>query len=177
MKILRIAYFAIVIAYVPLLFLIPLSPQDSTDTIVLPYILIWLLLLMVSICFYLLFIQLGVTIGRFLAPEQRLTSLVFGLIELAMITVSCVLMLCEKTDLGLCFAAGLLVLWLVDAIVCRRKLGFSRELRRPVTWIAAAVVTAMVLGGWAISDHISDTKNKPDPEEGNVAMIETDFVF
>ena len=164
---------AIALAYLPVILILPAIMQDPTATIKLPYVLIFLILLLYTLPFYVVYLGIYSLTSFLLDKKQisgfRKTLKIIGAILLSGTVISVIFI--DKAP-AVCFVfAGALALTMILETVANAGHGDAFTLFKDKwAWVIALVITVLLSGIFLAIDRSENGKNKPDPEAPSVCI-------
>ena len=166
MKILRPILSFLLVAYLPLLVILSLTSETDGGFITLPATLVFLLLLIFTAPLFVAAVELLLAVGRLLdkKPRSRGERIVNGVGTV--LSLGCFALLFNAEDLlalSFVFAAAVGIVWVVSAIVFRKKPAADAPVKKPIFWIVTVLVLAIIAAALAIPSRTD--KGQPDPLE------------
>lgn len=164
---------AIALSYIPLLFILSALGENKEGIIKFPYILILIILLIYSVAFFAVYLEICNLVFFFIEErkhskfEKALKVIGAILTAGAMISVFFI-----NTAPAPCFVfAGAIGLLLIIELVhgLKAKTAFA-SLKRKRTWFLALVIVLAVTAIFIAADKSEESKNKPDPQAPAVCI-------
>ena len=160
------------VAYLPLLVAISLVSETDSGFITIPAALIFLLLLIYTAPFFVALIELFLAACRLLdkKPRYRGEKMVNGIgTALALGCFLAFIDLEKLLFLSVVLAAAVVIVWIVSAIVFRKRPSADTPLKKPIFWIGTVVALAIIITAIVAVDGFD--KSRPDPQSPTVTEV------
>ncbi len=166
-KAVKYIFYSLAIAYFPLIFVISCFSDDSGSILHIPYFLIVLVLFIYTLPIYLACLELGFSLGR--AFDNRVRSVGEKVINTASLALAGAILVTLIDIESLLYvssglAGGIVILWIVGAIIFRRERKLPEIFKKRSFWLSAATISLVLcLGVVGIGTLVERGKGVQDP--------------
>lgn len=158
---------AVALAYLPVILILPILMEDADAVIKFPYILVFLILLLYTVPFFVVYLEICSLTAFFLekkdvSPFQRSLKII-GAVLLCGTLVSVIFI--NKLP-ALCFTlvGVLFAVMLIEAIAKIKSKEAFAWFKDGRAWLFALIIAAIVSGIFLGISNAEQGENKPDPE-------------
>ena len=164
---------AVALAYLPIILILPVLMQDPAATIKLPYVLLFLILLLYTLPFFAVYLEICDLTAYFLEKKDiSRFQKILKAIGTALVLGTLISVIFIDKAPTVCFVfAGALALTMMLETVANVKHGDAFILFKDKrAWLIALIITVVVSGIFFALNSAENRKNQPDPEAPTVCV-------